>query len=127
MFVEFFPRIAHELDESAMIDGCSSFRDSGEYPLAAVRPAMISAAIFSFIWTWERLQSQYIYISSVPKYTVALGLRMAIDRNGEYRTGLTYWPCRSFPSFRHANLPVFCRITFVEVVRNLRHEEDRIA
>lgn len=79
MFVEFFRGLPHELDESAMIDGCSSFRILVNILLPLCVPAMISAAIFSFIWTWNDFMSQYIYISSVPKYTVALGLRMAID------------------------------------------------
>ena len=40
---------------------------------------MISAVIFQFIWTWNDFFQQYVYISSVGKYTVSLGLRMALD------------------------------------------------
>ena len=79
MFVQFFRGLPRELDEAAKIDGCSSFGILRYvlFPLCA--PAIISAAIFSFIWTWNDFMAQFIYISSVPKYTAALGLRMSIE------------------------------------------------
>lgn len=79
MFIQFFRGIPSELDEAARIDGCSSFRILISILLPLSKPAVISAAIFQFIWTWNDFFQQYIYISSVSKYTVSLGLRMALD------------------------------------------------
>lgn len=79
MFIQFFRGIPRELDEAARIDGCSSFRILLSILLPLSKPAVISAAIFQFIWTWNDFFQQYIYISSVSKYTVSLGLRMALD------------------------------------------------
>ena len=42
-------------------------------------PAIISMSIFQFIWTWNDFLNSLIYINSVNKFTVALGLRMSID------------------------------------------------
>ena len=79
MFIQFFRGLPRELDEAAMIDGCSSFGILSHILFPLRTPAIISAAIFSFIWTWNDFMSQFIYISSVPKYTAALGLRMSIE------------------------------------------------
>lgn len=79
MFVQFFRGLPRELDEAAMIDGCSSFGILRHILFPLCVPAIISAAIFSFIWTWNDFMAQFIYISSVPKYTAALGLRMSIE------------------------------------------------
>lgn len=79
MFVQFFRGLPMDLDEAATIDGCGSFAVFTHILLPLCKPAVISAAIFQFIWTWNDFMSQYIYISSVSKYTVSLGLRMAID------------------------------------------------
>ena len=79
MFVQFFRGLPSELDEAATIDGCGSMGVLVHVLLPLCKPAIISAAIFQFIWTWNDFMSQYIYISSVSKYTVSLGLRMAID------------------------------------------------
>lgn len=79
MFIQFFRGIPRELDEAARIDGCSSFRILISILIPLSKPAVISAAIFQFIWTWNDFFQQYIYISSVSKYTVSLGLRMALD------------------------------------------------
>ena len=79
MFVQFFRGLPMDLDEAATIDGCGSLGVFVYILLPLCMPAIISAAIFQFIWTWNDFMSQYIYISSVSKYTVSLGLRMAID------------------------------------------------
>lgn len=79
MFIQFFRGLPLELDEAAMIDGCSSFGILQHVLFPLCTPAIISAAIFSFIWTWNDFMAQFIYISSVPRYTAALGLRMSIE------------------------------------------------
>lgn len=79
MLVQFFRGIPRELDESAVIDGCNSFGILMKILLPLSKPALFSVAIFQFIWSWNDFFNPLIYISSVKKYTIALGLRMAID------------------------------------------------
>ena len=43
------------------------------------KPAMFSAAIFQFIWTWNDFYNSLIYINSVKKYPIVLALRMSLD------------------------------------------------
>lgn len=81
MLVQFFRGLPRDLDESATIDGCNSFTILIKILLPLCKPALFSVAIFQFIWTWNDFFNSLIYINSVKKYTLALGLRMAIDNN----------------------------------------------
>ena len=40
---------------------------------------MVTAAIFTFIWSWNDFFSNLIYLSNPKLYTVALGLRQFMD------------------------------------------------
>ncbi|NHN32348.1 carbohydrate ABC transporter permease [Paenibacillus agricola] len=81
MIIQFFRGLPRELDESAKMDGCNSFTILVRILLPLSMPALISAAIFQFIWTWNDFFNSLIYITSVKKFTVALGLRMALDNS----------------------------------------------
>lgn len=82
MLVQFLRGIPKELDESAVIDGCNSFMILTRILIPLSKPALFSAAIFQFIWTWNDFFNTLIYVNSVKKFTIALGLRMAIDIQG---------------------------------------------
>lgn len=79
MLIQFFRGIPRELDESATIDGCNSFTVLTRILLPLCKPAIISVGIFQFVWTWNDFFNSIIYISSVKKFTVSLGLRLALD------------------------------------------------
>jgi oligogalacturonide transport system permease protein len=82
MMVQFFRGLPMELDESARMDGCNSFTTLRKILLPLCKPAVFSVAIFQFVWTWNDFLNVLIYVSSVRKFPVALGLRMAIDIGG---------------------------------------------
>lgn len=82
MLVQFLRGIPRELDESAVIDGCNSFAILIRILLPLSKPALFSVAIFQFIWTWNDFFNTLIYVNSVKKFTIALGLRMALDIQG---------------------------------------------
>lgn len=87
MLVQFLRGIPKELDESAVMDGCGSFAILVRILIPLCKPALIAIAIFHFIWTWNDFFDVLIYISSVSKFTIALGLRMSIDS----QAGDTSW------------------------------------
>ncbi|HUX19703.1 MAG TPA: carbohydrate ABC transporter permease [Spirochaetia bacterium] len=82
MFAQFFRGIPRSLDESALMDGCGSFRILVSILMPLLTPAIFSAAIFQSIWTWGDFFQTLIYISSVAKFPVSLGLRLSIDSMG---------------------------------------------
>lgn len=82
LMVQFFRGIPRDLDEAAYMDGSNSFSTLWRVLLPLSMPALISVCIFQFIWTWSEFFNALIYINSVSKFTVALGLRMALDNEG---------------------------------------------
>jgi oligogalacturonide transport system permease protein len=79
MMVQFFRGLPMELDESARMDGCGSFRTLAQILMPLCKPAVFSVVVFQFVWTWSDFFGSLIYINSVRKFPVALGLRMGID------------------------------------------------
>lgn len=79
MMIQFIRGLPRDLDESAIIDGCNSFMVLVRVLIPLCKPAIFSVGIFQFIWTWNDFFNSIIYISSVKKFTVSLGLRMTLD------------------------------------------------
>jgi len=82
LMVQFFRGIPRELDEAAQMDGCSAWRIYYKIILPLSLPVLATAAIFSFIWTWEDFFGPLIYVSDMNLYTVQLGLRSFVDSSG---------------------------------------------
>lgn len=83
MMVQFIRGIPRELDESATIDGCGMWQIYFRIVLPLLVPALISAAIFTFIWSWDDFFSQMIYLSKIDLFTVQLGIRSMFDPSGQ--------------------------------------------
>lgn len=79
MMIQFFRGIPKALDEAAIIDGCNTFQVYWHILLPLCKPALFSAAIFQFIWTWNDFFNSLIYINSVSKFPIVLALRMSLD------------------------------------------------
>lgn len=79
MLLQHMRGIPKDLDESARIDGCSNFRIYWNIIMPLSMPAIISVAIFSFVWTWNDFLSQLIYLSEVKRFTVSLLLSSLVD------------------------------------------------
>lgn len=79
LLIQFIRNIPRELDESAKIDGCNWFGIYWRIILPLARPALITVAIFSFIWGWEDYFGPLLYLNSVDKYTIPLAVRMFMD------------------------------------------------
>lgn len=81
MMMQFIRGIPKELDEAAEIDGCSQLGIFLRIILPLIQPVMITAAIFSFYWTWEDFLTPVIYLNAPKLYTVSLALRSFADPN----------------------------------------------
>jgi multiple sugar transport system permease protein len=87
LMVQFMRGIPRELDEAAVIDGASAFSVFRHVVLPLSRPALVTTAIFSFIWTWNDFFRQLVYVSDLEKYTVPVALRLFIDSQGQSEIG----------------------------------------
>ena len=88
LMVQFIRGLPRELDEAARIDGCGSIRIFWHVILPLSRPALVTVAIFTFVWTWNDFFSQLLYLTSNDNMTAPLALRMLSSSTGE---GGTTW------------------------------------
>ena len=79
MIVQFIRGIPTELDEAALIDGCSKGGIFFRIILPQLKPAIITAAIFSFYWTWDDFMAPFIYLTRPELHTVSVALRSFSD------------------------------------------------
>ena len=79
MLVQFFRGIPKDLEEAAEIDGCNTFQTLIYVLVPVLKPAIISVALFQFMWTMNDFMSPLIYLSSVEKYPVSIALKISMD------------------------------------------------
>ncbi|MFJ6194646.1 carbohydrate ABC transporter permease [Micromonospora sp. NPDC092111] len=87
LMVQFMRGIPRELDEAAKIDGASPYGIFRHVILPLSRPALVTTAIFSFIWTWNDFFRQLVFLSSLDDYTVPVALTLFIDSTSQSAVG----------------------------------------
>lgn len=71
---QFFLTLPKDLEEAAIIDGCSFFRVFWQIILPLSKPALASLSIFTFVGTWNEFLWPLIIINETKMKTVTLGL-----------------------------------------------------
>ena len=79
LMTNFIGGIPRELDEAAKIDGCSYFGIFRRVILPLMKPAIVTALIFSFMWRWDDFLSALLYVNQSDKYPVSLALKLFCD------------------------------------------------
>ena len=80
---QFFMSIPYEMDEAAKIDGCSNFGVYWRILLPLCKPALVTVAVFSFVYNWNDFLNPLIYLDSNSKKTLALGLTNFVSLYGQ--------------------------------------------
>lgn len=75
----FIDGIPKDLDEAAKIDGCSYYTIFFKIIMPLIKPALITAGIFSFMWRWDDFLSALLYVNESVKYPVSLALKLFCD------------------------------------------------
>ena len=73
---QFFLTIPKELDDAALIDGCSPWGLFWRIHLPLSTAALGVVAIFQFTFEWNDFLNPLIYIHDVNNFTIALGLQL---------------------------------------------------
>ncbi len=76
LMIQFIRGIPRELDEAATIDGAGPFRIYWSVILPLLTPALVTTAVFSFIWTYQDFLSPLVYLTTMDLYTVPQGLSL---------------------------------------------------
>ncbi len=71
---QFFRTIPREMDEAALLDGCSKLGILWRVIIPMSKEALGIVAIFSFLFHWNDFMAPLIYLNSPQKRTLALGL-----------------------------------------------------
>ncbi|MBN1220027.1 MAG: carbohydrate ABC transporter permease [Anaerolineae bacterium] len=74
LFRQFFRTLPKELSDAARIDGCNEFAIYWRVLLPLTAPALITVAIFTFLFSWNDFIGPLLYLNSPEKLTVAIGL-----------------------------------------------------
>ena len=78
---QFFLTIPGELFDAARIDGCSEWRLYWSIAMPLARPALITVAILTFMFSWNDFLGPLIYLSDQAKNTLALGLALFVGQH----------------------------------------------
>jgi multiple sugar transport system permease protein len=68
----YFLGIPRELDEAAMVDGCSRFQALLKVTLPLAAPGLITVAIFSFTLSWGDVIFSLVCLNTPEKYTLPI-------------------------------------------------------
>lgn len=69
-----FEAIPREMDEAAMVDGCSSFGALRRVLLPAVKPGLITVGLFAFLAAWNDFIAPLILINDSNRMTLPLAI-----------------------------------------------------
>lgn len=89
LIVQFIRGIPREMDEAARIDGAGHGRIFVSIILPLIKPALITSAIFAFIWTWNDFLGPLLYVNSPEKYPLPVALRLYNDTTSTSDYGAT--------------------------------------
>ena len=81
LIAQYMRGIPRDLDEAAMLDGCSKPGILFKIMIPIVKPAIVTAAIFAFYWIWQDFFQPLIFVSSPKNYTIPLALKLYTDPN----------------------------------------------
>lgn len=73
---QFFMTLPKELEDAARIDGCNKLRIYGQIILPLSKSAVVTLAIFVFLWQWNDMMWPMIVINTETMRPMALGITM---------------------------------------------------
>ncbi|SEI16787.1 MULTISPECIES: carbohydrate ABC transporter permease [unclassified Leifsonia] len=69
-----FEAVPRELDEAAMVDGCSTFRVLWRVLIPAVKPGLVTVGLFAFLAAWNDFIAPLILINDTNRMTLPLAI-----------------------------------------------------
>lgn len=75
MMRQFFLTIPREMEEAALIDGANVFQIYWHIMLPLIRPALMAIGVLSFQGNWNNFQAPLIYLNTMEKFPMILGLK----------------------------------------------------
>ena len=83
----FFASVPAEIEEAALVDGCSRFKALRTITLPVALPGIVTAVIFTFVAAWNEFTVALTVMSELPKEPISIGITTFI---GQYDVAWEY-------------------------------------
>ncbi len=93
LLMGFFKSLPREVEESAMVDGCSRFGAMVRMVLPLSVPGLLTVVIFALTLVIQEFVYSLTFISSVQRMTVSVGVPVALVRGDVYYWGSLMAAC----------------------------------
>jgi multiple sugar transport system permease protein len=93
LLMGFFKTLPKEVEESAMVDGCSRVGAIARVVLPLAVPGLLTIVIFALTLTIQEFVYSLTFISSVERMTVSVGVPVALVRGDVYYWGSLMAAC----------------------------------
>lgn len=82
LLVQFMRSLPKEIEEAAIIDGCGKIGVFLRIIIPLASPALVTTALFTFLWTWDDFFNHLLYLTRPDTYTVSRALRTFVGDAG---------------------------------------------
>ena len=82
LLVQFIRSLPKEVEEAAIIDGCGKIGVYWRIVIPLASPALVTTALFTFLWTWDDFFNHLLYLTRPETYTVSRALRTFVGDSG---------------------------------------------
>lgn len=84
MLIQFLRNIPKELEEAARIDGCNVFQTLIKVIVPMLMPAIVSCALFKFMWASNEFLGPLLYVNTPAKYTATIFVKLTMDSDSGF-------------------------------------------
>jgi len=82
LLVQFMRSLPKEIEEAAIIDGCGKVGVFLRIIVPLAGPALVTVALFTFLWTWDDFFNHLLYLTNPQIYSVSRALRTFVGDSG---------------------------------------------
>ncbi|MAS38167.1 MAG: sugar ABC transporter permease [Anaerolineaceae bacterium] len=82
LLVQFMRSLPKEIEEAAIIDGCGKIGVYWRIIVPLASPALVTTALFTFLWTWDDFFNHLLYLTRPDTFTVSRALRTFVGDAG---------------------------------------------
>ena len=82
LLVQFMRSLPKEMEEAAIIDGCGKWGVLIRIIVPLALPALVTTALFTFLWTWDDFFNHLLYLTNPQIYSVSRALRTFVGDAG---------------------------------------------
>ena len=82
LLVQFMRSLPKEIEEAAIIDGCGKWGVLIRIIVPLALPALVTTALFTFLWTWDDFFNHLLYLTNPQIYSVSRALRTFVGDAG---------------------------------------------